>query len=116
MEEQSKKSGIELLVLIIPSKQRVMVRWATNNNVEVPVLLNEALENEDFIIKKYLNFFSALSIPASDATYRMVDLLVKNLRDGTQTYPPGNGHPLEAGYSEYAKSASELFRDLHIRQ
>ena len=52
-----------------------------------------------------------------DALRQRVDPgLVKNLRDGTQTYPPGNGHPLEAGYSEYAKSASELFRDLHIRQ
>ena len=80
------------------------------------MLLEEGVENENFIIKKYLNFFSTLSIPASDATRRMVDLMGKNLSDGTRTYLPDDGHPLEAGYSEYAKLASELFIDLRVRE
>ncbi len=116
MKRQSERNGIKLMVLIIPSKERIIVRWARKNNVEVPVLLNMAVKNENSIIKKYLNFFSKLSIPASDPTRRMVDLMGKNLSDGTQFYPPRDGHPLEAGYSEYAKSASELFIDLHVRQ
>ena len=116
MKEQSEENGIKLLVLIIPTEERVTVKWAKENDVSVPALLDEAVENENIISELYLEFFETLSIPASDAARRMVDLMTSDLSDGIQTYVPGDEHPLEPGYSEYAKAASELFIGLHVRQ
>jgi len=115
MKEISETRNIDMSVLVIPSKQRVMTRWAKMNNITVSGLFDRAYANENAVIGRLLEMFSDLSIPAADVTDAMAGLVTRNLRDGKRTYPQEDPHPLEEGYAEYAKMAAELMSIEHFQ-
>jgi hypothetical protein len=116
IKNQANQNKISLLILVIPSKQRVLNNLFNKHRGEIPLLLNNLVKNEDILIEEYLKFFNEQSIPAIDATDHMVAVVEENMAVGVRAYPDDDGHPLAAGYTGYAKAALELFVALRDHQ
>jgi hypothetical protein len=109
MQTMAAQQGVTLMIMIVPSKERVVATWADGQGMDLPGLLRRAYENESRLARMYLKFFSQSGILAADATPAMSALLDGDLEAGVNTYLPDDDHPLEPGYLAYAKTVQQLF-------
>lgn len=105
MKRMAEENDVGLYVLIVPSKTRVVARWARDNGFEAPSPVEDAGAQEDRLATAYAKAFTDLSIPYADAIDGMARLLGKDFDKGIRTHPDGNGHPYEGGYEVYAATA-----------
>ncbi len=97
--------SIGFLVLIIPSKERVLYEWMTRRDREVTREFAAVVKNELSLTQEYVRFFEKNEIVYVDALLDVVIALDRAVKDGGQLYPDGNGHPLRVGYQAYADAA-----------
>lgn len=114
MKAEADENGVKLLVMIVPSKQRVLCEWARTAGVEAPPLLARAYELETLLAQEFGEFLASLGVPTADATGRMATLVEADLQRGVDTYPDSDGHPFEAGYRVYAEVAASLFAEPQV--
>ena len=110
MDKKLRDNGIKFGVIIIPSKGRVVERWATYKGVAIPD--NFPLDNEKELFAKYLAFFKEQGIPAIDTTPYVVKAYTESVELGEEFYPFENDHPFEKGYGSYALAATKLISQI----
>jgi len=115
MKAKAERSGAALSVLIIPSVERVIVRYVREHGIALPALLEDGVGSEDDLIASYLDLFAALSIPTMDATPALAVVMARDAEVGRQTFLRDDGHPFEAGYRAYAEAARRMLEEIESR-
>ena len=100
--------SIELAVLIIPSKERVIQAWAAQREAPRDDEFDSIVASEQRLTTEFTSFFSDAGIAYIDALPDVVAALDAALKEGERFYRLNDGHPYAAGYAAYAKSAERL--------
>lgn len=108
MARLAAENGVGLAVLVIPSKERVLARWAAEGEGDVPEPVMAAVTSEELLTGRYRDVFDELGVEMLDATDALVELVTRDLAEGRSTYPPRDGHPGPAGYATYGEVAARL--------
>lgn len=108
---EARLHGVSLLVLVLPSKQRVYADWLRTSGVSNSEL-TEAIVREEAVLSWLASVLDREGIPWADAAPDVRDALAQD----PAVYPPNDdGHPLRAGYTAYARSLARLYQKLHRR-
>jgi hypothetical protein len=105
-------SGIKFGVVIIPSKNLVIERWAIEHAVAIPEKFS--VEPEKDLIEKYIAFLDEKNIPAIDSTPYIVEAFAESMELKEEFYPFRNGHPLVKGYESYSTAALALITEFNL--
>ena len=109
----AREKKLLLGMIIIPSKQRVLLEYAKHRGEDQPSeRLKEALQKEVELEAKIIEHARNLGIPTDSAIGPMLNAKELALQKGMPLYPPGNGHPNVVGYAAYARSAHDLLRKI----
>jgi len=107
----AREKKLLLGMIIIPSKQRVLLEYAKHRGVDQPLAqLKEALQREVQFEARVIKHARNLGIPADSAIGPMLNAKELALQKGMPLYPPGNAHPNALGYAAYARAARNLVR------
>ena len=99
-------ASIELIVLLIPSKERVIYEWA--RSLERDPEFDEIVASEIRLTDAYTMFFADAGIPHGLALPYVGTAFAKAVGEGERFYRPNDGHPYAAGYAAYAEAAARL--------
>jgi hypothetical protein len=103
------RAGIRFSVLIVPSRERVLLQWARKYADATDARLEALAVPEIELAARFSDFLGTLGVPTKDATPEVVDAYAASVRDGTAFYPASSdGHPLAPGYAAYARAAAAL--------
>ena len=103
------RAGIRFSVLILPSRERVLLQWARKYADATDARLEALAVPEIELAARFSEFLNALGVPTKDATPDVVDAFEASVRDGSAFYPASSdGHPLAPGYAAYARAAVPL--------
>lgn len=104
MKKRADAEGIEFSVVLIPSKEIVFFDYLKKRGYELPPDYTGLVDNENGIIAGLSQFMKAEGIKFADAR----PYIEKDLNTAGGVYSrTDDGHPLEAGYSAYARAAYE---------
>lgn len=113
MARDAREHGIRFGVLVLPSKERVHLRWARRRQIRVPESFRRRVADQETLRRRYLEFFRAHDIPVKDALDPMVEVLDRAAGSWDPLYPIDDGHPDEPeGYGAYARTGRRLFEAL----
>lgn len=116
MKRMADRAGIDLKILVVPSKERVIQTWATRNGVETPEMLSTYAANETRLTDEFVAYLRSLAVQTVDANDALVALLGQGLSKGFEVYPFGDRHPYAPGYRVYAEVVAALFRRHRVEQ
>jgi len=101
MNEKARSLGIELSVVLIPSKEIVFFEYLKQNGYVLSRDYTELVENENKLVSELSRFLDGQGIEFTDAR-PYVESALSSSRDVYST--TDDGHPLEAGYGAYAQA------------
>ncbi len=103
------RAGVRFSVLILPSRERVLLEWARKHSHEIDPRLEALAVPEIELAGRFEAYLETRAVPVKDATPDVVDAFAASVRDGTAFYPASSdGHPLAPGYAAYARAAVSL--------
>jgi hypothetical protein len=105
MAEQCRAAGVHLLVVLIPTKERVHEPWF-DSLLSRHVTLQRMLRGERHGVDQVKTFLEAQSIPYLDLTPAMQEAA----EQGTIYPPHEDGHPNRHGYAAIAAAVAERIR------
>lgn len=110
MSTIARSNNVNLGMLIIPSKARVLYRALRKTNGSVPAKLRNLTRNETEFIQNLEKFFERNQISYNDATEELVHTVIRSSseKSNMQIYPKQGGHPLKPGYKAIARTAKSL--------
>lgn len=101
MSARSKENGVQLVVLLVPSKGTVLHDYLATRNRKLPKVYEESARNETLLAADMAAWFERHSIPFVDARPAVIAALG---REGN-VYPlDGDDHPVATGYIVYARA------------
>ncbi|MFK0276439.1 hypothetical protein ACIQUG_22405 [Ensifer sp. NPDC090286] len=104
-------------ILLIPSKERVIFEWLRRHDrlasaaPEFVLSVERQVALEDKIRQTAEEF----GLPYHSALAATTDALQEAILAGHRLYPERDGHPFEAGYSAFARTASLLWDEMTVR-
>lgn len=102
-------AGVRFAVLIVPSRERVLLEWSRQFTAERDERLDVLVEPEIELARRFKEFLNAQQIPNRDATSDVVPAFASAVETGDAFYPAGDdGHPFAEGYAMYAAAAALL--------
>lgn len=107
MARDAAESGIRIGILLIPSRERVLLQQATRKGVHDDQW-RQVVGFENHLVDEFQRFFRQLGVPVVDALPTVQQALDTWIRGGPPVYPVADGHPLKAGYDAYAQAAHTL--------
>ena len=105
MKSKADAEGVELGVVLIPSKEIAFYDYLKANGYEIPDDYEKLVVNEDEITGELAGFLAGLGIDYADARPYAVNEVGKSI---TAYSPTDDGHPLEAGYGAYARAVYDI--------
>ena len=103
-KRKTDSKNIDLIIGIIPSKERVYYDYIINKGYKLPNDYHELVKYENSLVNKLVTFFNDLNIKNVDIGPKMSDSINrKNIYLNSD-----NGHPNANGYNIYANSILEL--------
>lgn len=101
MSARSLENGIELVVMVIPSKEFILHRYLSDASQPLPEVHIQQAANENAIRTNVFDWLEIQSIPYVD----VAPALLEAVKGQGGIYPHDNdGHPLPAGYTAYAQA------------
>lgn len=112
MNHSAKAHGTRLLVVLIPTKERVYCRYLRRCGTEMPPALTRLCDVEDRVKADVEGFLSADAIAYVDATATLSEEVPRH----APIYPAdSDGHPSAAGHLVIARVVSDALRRLEAR-
>ena len=105
-----KAQEVGFVVLMVPTRSRVVQAWAESEGIELEPEFVESLAHLTRLNAAYREFFEASGIAYVDALPHVLAAFRAGLAEGRDIYPRGDGHPKEPGYKAYADAAVEGLR------
>lgn len=100
MAAQSRSNGIELIVMVIPSKEYIFYRYLSGASQPLPEVHTQLATNENALRSNIMDWLKMQPIPYVDVAPNLLGAV----RTQGRIYPYDNdGHPLPAGYAAYAQ-------------
>ena len=104
--------GVRFSVLMIPSRERVLLEWSRAYAQEKDPRLDALAQGEIDLAGKFAEFLAGEAIPVRDAAPTVVAAFAAALARNEAFYPStSDGHPFAAGYAAYAQAAATLARE-----
>jgi hypothetical protein len=110
MNEMCALRNCRLGVLLIPSKEHVLLAWCHKNSISLPKGFAELVGKEVALFRQLEMELHKAGIPYASAVQELVTAHETLIRSGHTLYPIRNTHPRAAGYTAYAKAAVPLVR------
>lgn len=106
MAAQSRSNGIELIVMVIPSKEYIFYRYLSGASQPLPEVHMQLATNENALRSDIMDWLKMQSIPYVDVAPNLLGAV----RTQGRIYPHDNdGHPLPAGYAAYAQGLYDRY-------
>lgn len=105
MKDKAAKENVDLLIIIIPTREIVGLELAKKYNIKLPKKVKESVSRVVYTHEIFEEFFDGAGFYYVDPTPYLVKAARKNLSLGINMYP--NSHPDESGYAAYARSAKD---------
>ncbi|SFH39156.1 MULTISPECIES: hypothetical protein [Ensifer] len=104
-------------ILLIPSKERVIFECLRRHDRLASAAPEFVLsvERQVALEKKIRETAEELGLPYRSALAATADALQDAILAGQRLYPERDGHPFEAGYSAFARTASLLWDEMTVR-
>jgi len=94
-------NGVRLVILFVPSKERVFYDFLKDKGYTLPVEYHRAISNERALVESLSELADEIQIPHVDAA----PAVLQELYESRPVYlSSGDDHPLKAGYEAYAKA------------
>jgi len=104
------QNGIQFGVVMLPSKELILQKWAQAGNIPLPDGYN--VTNEEELTGAWLEYFANAGINFIDATPFVLEAFGVDTKSAKIFYPRGDGHPFASGYQSYARAAAALVREI----
>lgn len=107
LKKDADVQGTKLLILLIPTKERVYCRYLNDCGMSMPNTFVSLCDAEERIKEDLMLFFSNHKIPYVDLTEAMEEQTYQHI----QIYPKdSDGHPLAIGYGVIARTVYDAVR------
>ena len=103
-KRKTDSKDVDLIIAIIPSKERVYYDYLINKEYKLPNDYHESVKYENELVNKLVSFFNYLNIKNVDIGPNMSDHINKKNIYLTSD----DGHPNANGYNIYANVILEL--------
>jgi len=107
---ETRRRGVFLGVLLLPSQERVIYEWARRRGTSLPEVAVRAGYLERRLTRRFRRHLDRARVPHRDLTDAMVAAFDRSLRRGHPLYSPPDDHPDERGYRVYARGAHRLLQ------
>ncbi|MBW2361413.1 MAG: hypothetical protein JRG84_10955 [Deltaproteobacteria bacterium] len=102
-------AGSRLAVLILPSRERVLLAWAQAAGHPLDPRFETLVANENRLVQAYLEFLAERGIPHHDGIHEVARAFARTVEAGEAFYPDhDDAHPFPVGYAAYAEAAERL--------
>jgi lysophospholipase L1-like esterase len=106
MAARSRQNGIELIVMVIPSREYIFHELLSGSRQDLPEIYQQMASSEAILRADIASWLTAQGLPYVDIAPKLLEA-VKSQGD---IYPRINdGHPLPAGYAAYANALYEAY-------
>jgi hypothetical protein len=107
LQKESDVQGTKLLIVLIPTKERVYCRYLKDSGGNVPNTFVSLCDAEERIKEDLIRFLDANKIAHVDVTKAMQEQTYQHI----QIYPKdSDGHPLTVGYGVIAHTVFDAMR------
>jgi lysophospholipase L1-like esterase len=107
MRDETTKQGARLMIVLIPTKERVYCAYLKQSGVVLPDSYVRLCEAEEQVRREMTNHLASAGIRYVDVAGPLQEQTTKHV----QVYPTdGDGHPLAAGYGLIAKSVYDALK------
>lgn len=104
MAVRSHQSGVELIVMVIPSREYIFHELLSGSRQDLPEIYQQMASSEAILRANIASWLTAQSLPYVD----IAPTLLEAVKSQADVYPRANdGHPLPAGYAAYANALYE---------
>jgi hypothetical protein len=110
LQKDARTQGTNLLIVLIPTKERVYCRYIKNSGASMPKAFVSLCKAEDKTKMELEQFLSTQKISFVDVTEVMENQSELHI----QIYPKdSDGHPLATGYGSIARAVYDVIRRQH---